>query len=103
MPLPPAGPPLVTGVVLSAMLPEFVGAAAATAAALEGTVIKPLFIVAVAVAMVCSLYVCQTGMFKMSSYALSTLLRTCKVASKASDDFCMPKTTSVRGRFSPRS
>jgi hypothetical protein len=27
----------------------------------------PLFIVAVAVAMVCSLYVVQTGMFKMSS------------------------------------
>jgi hypothetical protein len=34
---------------------------------LPGTVIMPLFIVALAVAMVCSLYVVQTGMFKISS------------------------------------
>jgi hypothetical protein len=50
------------------MLPLGVGAGAAeTAPELAGTVIMPLFIVAVAVAMVCSLYVVQTGMFKISS------------------------------------
>ena len=49
------------------MLPLLVVAGAGADSDPEGTVIMPVFIVAVAVAMVGSLYLCQTGMFRMSS------------------------------------
>ena len=45
----------------------------------------------------------HTGMLSMSSYARITLLRICSVVSKASEDFCMLSTTSVRGMLAPRS
>jgi hypothetical protein len=67
-PVPGALAPGLPAGVVSAMLPLGAGAGGAeTAPELLGTVIMPLFIVAVAVAMVCSLYIVQTGMFKMSS------------------------------------
>jgi hypothetical protein len=66
-PVPGAEAPSPPGAEVRAMLPLGTLAGAVTPPELAGTVIMPLFIVAVAVAMVCSLYVVQTGMFKMSS------------------------------------
>ena len=54
-PVPGASAPGLPAAVVSAMLPLGAGAGAETAPELPGTVIMPLFIVAVAVAMVCSL------------------------------------------------
>jgi hypothetical protein len=49
-----------------ALLPELLDVAGAISDPV-GMVIMPVFIDAVVVAMVCSLYFYQTGMFKMSS------------------------------------
>jgi hypothetical protein len=54
-PVPGAAAPSPPGALVRAMLPVGAGAGAETAPELAGTVIMPLFIVAVAVAMVCSL------------------------------------------------
>jgi hypothetical protein len=54
-PVPGSLPSWVPVGVVSAVLPLGAGAGAETAPELAGTVIMPLFIVAVAVAMVCSL------------------------------------------------
>jgi hypothetical protein len=62
---------VVPGAVVKAMLPlALLPGLLPVAGAISdpvGMVIMPVFIDAVAVAMVCSLYFYQTGMFKMSS------------------------------------
>jgi hypothetical protein len=62
---------VVPGAVVKAMLPlALLPGVLEVAGAISdplGMVIMPVFIDAVAVAMVCSLYFYQTGMFKMSS------------------------------------